>query len=270
MQQHSTKSTESFPNLFKAWRKRMKFSQLELALTADVSQRHISWLETGRSKPSREMILKLSKALGVPTREQNTLLNSAGFAKIYSQYELEEPAMAQVTQVLQDILAHHEPYPAFVLDKNWCIKMQNSAVDKLFSLIDPSELMWQNIGDTGEKNLALLTIHKHGLRPYIRNWDEVIEPFYQRLRRESFDQADAESIRRFEVLQSHISISNNDQQTSPLLPVLPLELSVDGIVLRLCSVISAFGTAQDITANELKIETFYPADHTSKQILESL
>ena len=145
MSTHHSQNLDKFPEVFRQWRKERRMSQLELALTAEVSQRHISWLETGRSKPSKEMILKLSNALDIPLRDQNTLLNLAGFSKLYSEGQLDEPSMNLVSGILHNILRHNEPYPVFVLDKYWNIKMQNSAASKLFSLLGDPEEVWRNL-----------------------------------------------------------------------------------------------------------------------------
>ena len=112
-----------FTNSLRSWRRDRKLSQLELALAADVSQRHVSWLETGRSQPSRAMVLRLSDALDIPLRDRNQFLQAAGFAAIYTESGLDEPSMESVRNILNDILSHHNPYPAFVLDRYWNIQM---------------------------------------------------------------------------------------------------------------------------------------------------
>jgi transcriptional regulator with XRE-family HTH domain len=258
----------TFTDSLRNWRKHRKMSQLDLALAADVSQRHVSWLETGRSQPSREMVVKLSDAMEVPLRDRNLILNSAGFAKLYADRDLSEPSMEPVTEILTDMLAHHNPYPAFVLDRMWNIKMKNEAAGVLFDILGKPEEVWRDVGDTGEFNIALLTVHPKGLRQYISNWDEVAPPFMRRLKKEAMDSGDAGLISRYEQLYEYVGDIVDNPDLGDLLPILPLEIDLGGPVLKLCSVISSFGTAQDITSNELRIETFYPADETTRRFFK--
>ena len=255
-------SQTGFTETLRQWRKQRKVSQLELALAADVSQRHISWLETGRSQPSREMVIRLSEALDIPLRDRNYFLNTAGFADLYSHSRLEEPSMAPVLSILETILKNHEPYPAYVMDRHWNIKLQNDAASIMFEVAGDAEKIWNDIGDNGEQNIALLTVHPNGLRNYIQNWDEMILPFVKRIKKEALESNDAELIERVKKLQQYVGgiESNTPQTNEPLLPVLPIKFGTQDFTLNLYSIISTFGTAQDITANELRIECFYPAD----------
>lgn len=253
-------TTKHFTNTLKIWRKTRKMSQLDLALIANVSQRHVSWLETGKSLPSREMVLKLSEALEVPLRERNSILNAAGFADVFTEKNLEESSMQTFTCVLDNILKHHNPYPAFVLDRMWNIKMKNSAADALFAMLGNPEEIWQAIGDNGKENIALLTVHPQGIRSAISNWDSIIGLFMQRLKREALDSDDPEVMAHFQSLMVYVGDIDYSEATQSLSPVLPIEIKLGDIKLSLLSVISSFGTAQDITANELRIETFYPSD----------
>jgi len=258
-------STE-FTGRLREWRKHRKMSQLDLALAADVSQRHVSWLETGRSQPSRRMVIKLSEAMEVPLRDRNSILNSAGFASLYSDRDLSEPAMEPLTEVLTDMLKHHNPYPAFVLDRFWNIKMKNQAAETLFEIMGDPKQVWNDVGDQGETNIALLTVHPNGLRRFISNWQEVAGPFLKRLYREAVDSGDQLMLDRYQQLIEHAGeIADMHHNHTDLMPVLPLEIDLGGAMLKLCSVISTFGTAQDITANELRIETFYPADDFTRK-----
>lgn len=254
-----TMQTHQFINQLKQWRKSRNMSQLDLALAADVSQRHVSWLETGKSQPSRDMVLRLSEAMEVPLRERNQILNSAGFSNMYSEKALDDPSMEAVRSILSDILKHHEPYPAYVLDRHWNIKMKNNAADILFDVAGDPEQVWASIGDSGEHNIALLTVHPNGLRQFISNFDEISGQFIRRLKKEALDSGDPESIERFEQLAQYVDLPD-EQPATPLLPVLPIVIDLGGPKLSLCSVISTFGTAQDITTGELRVETFYPAD----------
>jgi len=256
-----TNNTASFNSTLRHWRKLRKISQLELALNADVSQRHISWLETGRSQPSKEMIIRLSEAMEIPLRDRNILLNSAGFSSLYTHKTLDEPSMAPINEILETILSNHEPYPAYVLDRYWNIKMQNKASKIMFEVAGEPEAIWDAIGDNGERNIALLTVHPNGLRHYIQNWAEIIGPFIRRLKKEVIESNDSQLNTRYEQLAEHIdNINTVSTSTEQLLPVLPIKFGTSGSTLNLYSIISTFGTAQDITANELRIETFYPCD----------
>ena len=251
-----------FTQALKHWRKHRKMSQLDLALVADVSQRHVSWLETGRSQPSRDMVLRLVEALEVPLRDRNHILNSAGFTSIYSEKKLDEPDMSPILNVLTEMLAHHEPFPAIVIDRLWNIKMKNRAAGVLFSLSGNEDDIWNAIGDNGEKNLALLTVHPQGLRQYISNFDSIACSFIRRLKREAIETGDPQVLAKFQELAVHLD-EFEEATASPLLPILPLEIDLGGTKLSLFSVISTFGTPQDITTDELRIETFYPTDQAT-------
>ena len=255
-------ATTNFTTTLRQWRKQRKVSQLELALAAEVSQRHISWLETGRSQPSREMVVKLSEALDIPLRDRNHLLNTAGFANLYSQKSLDEPAMAPITDMLKTMLEHHEPYPAYVVDRYWNIKMKNQAANLMFEVAGSAEDIWKQVDDNGEHNIARLMLHPNGLRHYIQNWSEIISPFVKRLKEEVNESDDLQIISRFNELASYINESDlcSINANEELRPVLPIIYGKGQAQLSLYSIISTFGTAQDITANELRIESFYPSD----------
>ncbi len=249
-----------FTDSLREWRKHRKMSQLDLALSADVSQRHVSWLETGRSAPSREMVVRLSDAMDVPLRERNSLLNAAGFTDVYSEFKLDEPEMTSVKNILTEMLKHHEPYPAFVLDRHWNIKLMNQAATALFELGGPAKHAWQAVNDDGNHNIALLTLHPKGLRQFISNWHEIVGPFVRRLKCEAIESGDPELMTRYKELARYMDNDPGINLSEPLLPMMPINYDIGGVRLSLCSVISTFGTAQDITTDELRVETFYPAD----------
>lgn len=260
-----------FRDYFRSWRHYRKLSQLELSLAAGVSQRHVSWLETGRSKPSREMVIRLSEAMEMPLRERNRFLQAAGYANIYSESALEEPAMAAVMEVIRRVLQHHDPMPAVVVDRLWNVRMTNSGADLMFSLAGESDALWNAIDDDGAHNLALLTLHPDGLRPYISNWDEAAPEFVRRLKREALASGDQEMQDKFSrIIALAGPVPEPRDCQAHLMPVLPLEISVNGLNLSLFSVITTFGTPQDITTEELRIEAFYPSDEATEQIFENL
>ncbi|MGB0560429.1 MAG: helix-turn-helix domain-containing protein [Spirulinaceae cyanobacterium] len=256
----------TFPTLCRQWRKLRKFSQLDLALVAGVSQRHVSWLETGRSQPSRAMIVRLSEAMEIPLRDRNVLLQAAGYAATYFETALEEPMMAPILEVLNQVLQNHEPLPAVVVDRVWTLKKANRAAELLFSLGGDPQALLDTIGANGEFNLALLTLHPQGLRPYITNWEQIAPSLVRRLRNEALVSHDPTLQQRFsEYIALAEPIEETPLSTPGLLPVLPLALNFHGLELSLFSVISSFGTPQDITADELRIETFYPMNAQTEQ-----
>jgi len=251
-----------FSKTLSHWRKRQKVSQLELSLAANVSQRHISWLETGRSQPSREMVINLSEALQIPLQDRNQLLNSAGFSKLYSHRDLSEPSMAPVMEMLRTILDHHEPYPAYAVDRYWNIKMQNQASKNMFNMLGGHDKIWNDVDDNGERNIARLTLHPNGLRNYVQNWPEIAAPFIKRLRSEALESNDRAFTSRLEEYETFIKPSDfpSADPHQDLTPLLPIIFGSKEAPLHFYSIISTFGTAQDITANELKIESLYPSN----------
>ena len=256
-----TASAQAFPDVCRQWRQYRKLSQLELALAADVSQRHVSWLETGRSQPSRDMVLRLSDALDVPLRERNELLQAAGYAPVYRESTLDAPEMAPVSDALSRILTHHEPLPAFVVDRLWNVRQTNAAADRLFAVLGDPAALNAALGGGEHVNLALVTLHPDGLRQFIVNWDQAAPAFVRRLRGEALASGDTEMRERFEAFIEFAGpVPEGGAIGDPLLPVLPLELDVAGMRLSLFSVIATFGTPQDITTDELRIESFYPND----------
>jgi transcriptional regulator with XRE-family HTH domain len=261
----------NFRSACRYWRQFRKLSQLELALAANVSQRHVSWLETGRSRPSREMVVRLSDAMDIPLRERNALFQSAGYAAAYSETELDAPTMAPVLDALNHVLQHHEPLPAVVVDRFWNVRKTNKATDLMFSIGGDPEAMLRDIGDNGEMNLALLTLHPKGLRRFIVNWEQAAPAFIRRLKKEALASGDPDMQARFKTyIELAGSVEDSDPVTANLLPLLPLELCINGLELSLFSVISTFGTPQDITTDELRIEAFYPTDTKTAEFFRSM
>ncbi len=256
--------TEGFQTAFRQWRQHRKLSQLELALAADVSQRHVSWLETGRSRPSRDMVLRLTEAMQLPLRERNALLQAAGFAAVYRETPLDEPSMQPVRDALLRVLTHHEPLPALVVDRRWNVRLRNDACEQLLGLVADPLALSAELGIGEHVNVALLTVHPQGFRPFISNWAQAAPAFVRRLQSEAIASGDAETEAFFQRL---IAIAGPLEHPVPvndgLLPVLPLELQINELKLSLFSVMSTFGTPQDITTDELRIEAFYPNDATT-------
>ncbi len=260
-------SASGFPYLLKLWRQKRRLSQLELALTSGVSQRHVSFLESGRANPSRSMILQLTETLNVPLRERNDWLVAAGFAPVFRARHLDDPQMVQVLSAVRMMLANHEPFPAIAIDRAWNIRLTNTSFDRLGTLLGSA--VWARIGGP-ERNLMRLFFHPNGIKPFISNWAAIAPLLWHRARRE----AEALGGEEMKMVLSDLS-QHQDAETlwaaeeSNLVPVLPLEIVKDGVRVSLFTVIATFGTAQDVTADELRIESFFPADTATEQMFRS-
>jgi len=257
-----------FPSLLKNWRRKKRLSQLDLALSSGVSQRHVSFLESGRAKPSRKMILQLSECLAVPLRERNNWLNAAGFAPAFQARSLDDPQMSQVMAAVRMMLGNHAPYPAIAIDRAWNIRMANAPFEMLSAMIDKD--LWSRLGGV-DRNLMRLLFHPNGIRPFVTNWKVVAPRLWSRAQRE------AESVGGLEMKQVLLELSPYQdadslmvQEHDPLLPVLPLEIVKDQLKISLFTVISTFGTAQDVTADELRIESLFPADEATELLFRCL
>src|SRR5688572_19735101 len=179
--QASVPTTQPFGALLRQWRMARKMSQLALALEADISARHLSFLETGRAQPSRDMLLLLATALDVPLRERNRWLMAAGYAPIYQETALTAPALRPVQQALEYVLKQQEPYPALVMDRQWNLLRSNQGAARLLQrFLEPAHLQ-----AAGQLNIMHLTFDPHGLRPWIVNWQEVAGHMLQRLQRDA-------------------------------------------------------------------------------------
>ena len=253
-----------FPNLLKTWRQKRRMSQLELSLSSGVSQRHVSFLESGRAKPSRSMILQLSETLEVPLRERNDWLTAAGFAPIFRARPLDDPQMAQVMSAVRLMLTNHEPFPAIAIDRAWNIRLSNKPFDMMSTMMGGD--VWTRVGGP-QRNLMRLFFHPNGIKPFIANWKAIAPLLWHRARRE----AEALAGEEMKAVLSDLS-QYQDAETlwaaedAPLVPVLPVEVDKDGTRISLFSVIATFGTAQDVTADELRIESFFPGDKDTEQL----
>lgn len=262
-----------FGELLRQWRAARKLSQLELALQCNVSQRHISFMESGRSRPSRAMVLQLAEALDVPLRERNAILHSAGYAGVFRQRDLVAAEMAPVRDALQMMLDHHEPYPAMVVDRDWNLLMHNGMFPLLFDLIGGWEAAWQRTCGDGARNVMRLTFHSEGLRANIANWDAVAPLLLQRMRREATATCSEALGQLLRELLADPSIPREWHAPDierALPPVLPLSITAGDLQVSLFSVISTFGTAQDVTTDEIRVESFFPADTATADLLRSL
>ncbi len=262
----------AFGALLKSWRTSRRYSQLNLALEAEVSQRHLSFLESGRAQPSREMVLKLSEVLSIPLRERNHLLLATGFAPLYQERALDSIDMVAIREALDATLRHHEPYPALAVDRQWNVVLQNSAVDRLLELVGSPSGVWQRVDPSGMRNLMRLALHPHGMQPLVRNWQQTASVLLTRLRREvTANPADAQLRALLSDLCALPGIPPGWRHavwdTAPP-PVLGLELGNNGAPsLKLFSLACTFGTAMDVTAGELRLELFFPENEFTAEFL---
>jgi transcriptional regulator with XRE-family HTH domain len=254
--------------LLQYWRKARHMSQLRLATEADVSPRHLCFLETGRARPSREMVLLLSAVLDVPLRERNALLLAAGFAPVYRETSLDAPELAPVRQALGAILKQQEPFPAVVLNRRWEIVTANQAARRFVG--------WLLGGprSDGPVNLLRAMFDPQGLRPHVANWEAVAEALIQRVRREAVcGVADAATTALIEELLSYPDVPRRlrtDDLGAPLVPVVAVQFSKDDRAFNFFSTVTTLGTAQDVTLQELRIEAFFPADSATEQAARRL
>jgi transcriptional regulator with XRE-family HTH domain len=242
--------------LLREWRARRNLSQLELASGAAVSARHLSFIETGRARPSREMVLHLADRLEIPLRERNRVLLAAGFAPAYGERPLDSSEMAPVREALERFLSAHEPYPALVLDRHWNLVLANAAVTPMLEGIAPELL-------EPPANALRATLHPDGMAPRILNFDEWSAHLVHRLRREIALTGDPE----LELLLAEVLGYPEVRSEPPPVDaaaageiVLPLHLEHGSGRLSFFSTLTTFGTAADVTLAELAVEAFYPAD----------
>ena len=247
--------------MLRDWRQRRSRSQLDLACEAEISTKHLSFVETGRAQPSREMLLRLTELLDVPLRERNSLLLSAGFAPSFRERPLGDPALAAARKAVDMVLAGHEPYPALAVDRHWTLVAANRAVSLLLVGI-PEALLAPPL------NVLRLSLHPEGLAPRIVNLAEWREHLLARLRR----QIDASADPALAVLHDELSAfprppGAGTKKIGYEGVVIPLELRTDTGVLSLFSTTTVFGTPVDITLSELAIEAFFPADRETADAL---
>jgi transcriptional regulator with XRE-family HTH domain len=247
--------------LLKDWRQRRRLSQLDLALEAGVSARHLSFLETGRSKPSRDMVIHLSEQLEVPLRDRNQLLLAAGFAPAYSEQALDAPDMAPVREALDRILKGHEPYPAVVVDRWWELVAANASIAMFTGLAAPHLL-------APPVNALRVTLHPDGMAPHILNLPEWRAHLLDRLRRQIAVTNDDQLATLYAEVAEYPGGEAKLSAHEPGIAV-PLRIAIDGDELAFFSTIATFGTAVDITLAELAIEAFFPADERTAQALTS-
>lgn len=273
MQQHliaCEHQPDSFGTLLRQWRDLRNFSQLDLALSSEVSQRHISFLESGRAKPSQEMVLQLATVLEIPLRQQNLLLSAAGFAPIHTETDLSAPEMAPVRKAIDLMLCQHEPYPAFAIDRYWNLLLTNQGATRLLAaFIAPEQLRSLFYAD-GKINLMRVMFHPQGLRQFIVNWESIASHALQRLHRETLVERDSDfSTALLNELMSDPDIERiwqtERRRTAQHALLLSVHLQRDELELKFFSTIATLGTPYDITLQELRIECMFPADDATER-----
>ena len=243
------------------WRKRRGLSQLQLALAADCSQRHVSFLELGRTKPSREMVLRLAAALDVPFRPANEMMLAAGYAPVWSETPLDGAALAPIRDALNHMLAQQEPFPAVVVDRRWNVLQANRGAAALVAfLVGP-------LAPGAALNLADALVAPDVLRPHLANWAEVVRYFLRSVEADAIADGTAETAALLQRLLGYEGVRSALVPAAPVAvegPVLPMHFRKGDAVLRLFTTIATLGTPQDITLQELRIESFFPMDEATR------
>jgi transcriptional regulator with XRE-family HTH domain len=244
------------------WRQQRRLSQLDLALEAEISTRHLSFIETGRAAPSRDMLLRLAERLEIPLRERNHLLLAAGFAPLYPERGLDEPAMAPARAAIEALLKAHAPFPALAIDRHWQILLTNDTVGPLLAGVAPHLL-------AGPVNALRLSLHPDGMAPRILNLAEWRHHLLERLRHQIAETGDAALGALLVELMAYPAPDAAPPASDGAIAV-PLRLRTDMGDLSFLSTTMVFGTPRDITLSELAIETFLPADAATAAILGKL
>ena len=260
----------AFGRLLRHWRAQRRVSQLALAVEAEVSSRHISFIETGRAHPSREMVLLLAEVLDVPLRNRNELLTTAGYAPLYRETALDAPAMAQLHRALEFILRQQEPYPTLVLDRHWnVLKVNDGSARVQAYFLDPVAA-----AELGPPNAMRLMFHPQAFRPYIVNWEATAASLIQWLHRDALNGfGDAETRALLAELLSYPDVPRHwrtpDRSVSPV-PFLAIHFRKHELDLRFFTTLTSLGTPYDLTLQGLRIESFFPADEATEAELQSL
>jgi transcriptional regulator with XRE-family HTH domain len=270
----TTPTSPEFGHLLRHWRQHRRLSQLALSGRSGISQRHISFLETGRARPSRPTVLALADALDIPLRERNALLQRSGFAAVYGEGSLDSTAMSLFREALQLALEHHEPYPALVLDGRWNMIMANQGALRFFAEFTDLGQALTDIGAPTEFQMVRLCLHERGMRPAIVNWEELVYSFLQRARRALLvnPSDDALPVLIDEILATPGAPAawRAPDWTTPPAPAVNMVLRGRGHTYSLFTMLAHFGAPRDVTIEELSVESFYPADAATRARLWEL
>src|SRR4051794_36022842 len=247
-------------DLLRAWRTRRRLSQLDLACLADISTRHLSYVETGRSRPSRGFLLHLAEHLDVPLRARNDLLVAAGYAPVYGESSLDSPEMAEVRQALDLVLDHHDPLPAIVIDRGWNLVLANKGAALFLEDVDPAFL-------AGSVNVLRVSLHPDALASRIEDFGTISGHLLGRLRRQVALTGDDDLAALYDELSSYPNVTTAGPWDEHPAVVIPVRLRTSRGVLSFFSTMATFGTAADVTLAELTVEQFFPADEHTRQVL---
>jgi transcriptional regulator with XRE-family HTH domain len=258
MSESVTSERAGFGDLMRYWRRVRAMSQLDVAAAASTTPRYMSFVETGRSQPSREMVLRLAAALDVPLRDRNGLLTAAGFAPIYPEHDLDHPAITRVMAALDRALEQHAPYPAVVMDRRWNVVRVNDGAAHLFAgLCAPHPV-------PDPANVLRMMLEPGPVRSAVENWHEVAPSLLERARREAvggvLDLATADLVHRLRTGPDAAVFAAAPRSITPLVPVIDVHFNYGDTTLRWFSIVSTIGTPVDITAQELRLEAFFPSD----------
>ncbi len=261
--------------LLRRWRQARHLSQLDLALEADVSARHISFIESGRAQPSREMLLTLSNVLDVPLRERNLLLLAAGYAPVYGETNLDDPRMSQVRTAIEVILKSNEPRSAIAHDRHWNIVMANEAFVRFLTITlgsAPAGLSPLRVSTPPRLNVMRLLFDPGGVRRIIVNWEQIAKSLLnEAYRRLAWARDDALKKLIAEIL-SYPGVPARWREPDLEAPhdlILPMELDLGGKIARMFSTVTTVATPHDVTLQELHVEVFYPADAETESVLKT-
>ncbi|AMO93021.1 helix-turn-helix family protein [Collimonas fungivorans] len=253
--------TSGFGDLLRYWRDIRGVSQLDLSLEAGVSQRQISFIESGRSVPGRHTILALAQTLEVPLRERNALLLAAGYAPVYSEAPWNAQEMRSVVHALERLMRQHEPFPAIVMDRHWNVLMTNDAAPRFFNhFIDMA-------AREGPRNVLHLIFDPQGMRPFVDDWDNVARSLLQRVHRESVGHVvDGGTRALLDELLAYPEVPRDwkTYHAPSAMPVIPLGFISEGVVLRYFSMVTSVGAPQNVAAQELRLECMFPADEATE------
>ena len=263
------KGSNLFPALIKHWRTRRGLSQLDLALAADVSSRHVSFLETGRAQPSREMILRLSSALSVPLRDQNALLHAAGFPDAFEELDVDHGLSGTIGAVLDRMLAQQEPYPMVVVNRRYDVLRTNRGAAGLLGrmIAEPAAL-------GAPVNAFRIVFDPRLARPFILDWERLAASLLARLHRESLERpADGELASLLRSLFEYEGVPRGCQEPDlslPSEPCLTIHLRRDDLELAFLTTVTIFSAPQNVTLDELRIESYFPLDDATRRACERL
>ncbi|MDX8354513.1 helix-turn-helix transcriptional regulator [Cognatiyoonia sp. IB215182] len=257
-----------FGNLLRSWRSERRLSQADLANVIETPSRHVSFLETGRAKPSREMVTRLATALHVPLRDRNLLLRAAGFADLYAERHMSEEEMSMLRKAVLRLMTAHDPYPAFVVDRDWTVQDANASGRMMLA---PIAATFPFDDPENRPNMLDITFSPDGIRPFIVNWEDYARQAIQRIHREALGPADVR--RALDRIGRHPDLPKDwwafDVQYT-LDPIFTVQLRNGDRRLNFFSVLASIAVPTAALAQELRVETLFPADQETEDILSTL